>query len=339
MKNWLPVLQGFSFLLAISVWTPSLRADWPEHRGNLQRTGYREQPLASQHWVPLWRLDSLSPPQPAWPAPARGSLWQKLDEIDARVTDDTADVPLIVQDAKGTSHVLITSSANDRLVSIDPATGKIRWQYVTQAPIRYAPSVSEGVAYFGSDDGRVRAVDISNGTQLWQTRIGPKMPWIIGNKRLVSPHPIRTSVLVENGQVFATAGLFPSQGVYSVALQKTDGKLIWRRKIPQSPQGYLLADSRKIFIPTGRTQPFAIKKTDGSFLFDLPSPGGSFCMLTPDAFFSGPGNSSTIQGQATQAGAKMLSFRGKQFAAGNGKIWTTNGSQLVGHSMQAVLRG
>ncbi len=339
MKNRFPGFQTLSLLLIISVWNTALRADWPEHRGNLQRTGYREQPLASKHWVPLWRLDSLSPPKPAWPAPAKGSLWQKLDDIDARVTDDTGDAPLVIQDSEGKSHVLITSSANDRLISVDPSTGKIRWQFVTQAPIRYAPSVLEGVAYLGADDGLVRAINISNGTQMWQTRIGPAMPAIIGNDRLISPHPIRTSVLVENDQVFATAGLFPSQGVYSVALQRTTGEVIWRRKIPQSPQGYLLADSQKVFVPTGRTQPFAIKKTDGSFLFDLPSPGGSFCMLTPDAFFSGPGNSSTIQGKAKQPGAKMLSFRGKQFAAGNGKIWTTNGTKLVGHNMQAVLQG
>ena len=339
MKNRFPSCQTLSFLLLLFAWSTALRADWPEHRGNLQRTGYREQPLVSKYWVPFWRLDSLSPPKPAWPAPAKGSLWQKLDKIDARVTDDMADVPLVVQDSEGKSHVLITSSANDRLVSVDPTTGKIRWQYVTQAPIRYAPSVSAGVAYLGSDDGLVRAINISNGIQLWQTRIGPAMPSIIGNDRLISPHPIRTSVLFENGQVFATAGLFPSQGVYSVALQKTTGEVIWRRKIPQSPQGYLLSDSEKVFVPTGRTQPFAIKKTDGSFLFDLPSPGGSFCMLTPDAFFAGPGNSSTIQGKAKQPGAKMLSFLGKQFAAGNGKIWTTNGTNLVGHNMQAVLQG
>ena len=339
MKNSFISGTSLLFLMLLLAWSTKLRADWPEHRGNLQRTGYREQPLVSKHWVPFWRLDSLSSPQPAWPAPARGSLWQKLDKIDARVTDDIADVPLIVQDLEGKSHVLITSSANDRLVSVDPSTGKIRWQYVTQAPIRYAPSVSAGVAYLGSDDGLVRAIKISNGTQLWQTRIGPAMPSIIGNDRLVSPHPIRTSVLFENGRVFATAGLFPSQGVYSVALHKTTGEVIWRRKITQSPQGYLLSDAKKVFVPTGRTQPFAIKKTDGSFLFDLPSPGGSFCMLTPDAFFAGPGNSSTIQGKAKQPDAKMLSFLGKQFAAGNENIWTTNGTKLVSHNMEAVLQG
>ncbi len=315
-----------------------LSADWPDYRGNCQRTGYREQELRSQHWKPYWQFEGLSPPQPAWPAPAPGSLWQNLDHIEARVTEDQADVPLIVQDIKGNSHVLITSSANDCLVAIDPLTGEMEWQYVTRAPVRYAPSVEDGVAYLGADDGIVRAIDIATGMEKWQSRIGPEMPWIVGNDRLVSSHPIRSSVLIQNGCVYATAGLFPSQGVYAVSLDAKTGDVVWRRKIRQSPQGYLLADQHKIFVPTGRTQPFAIKKTNGSFMFDMPSPGGSFCMLTPEAFFAGPGNDSTIQAKPQAAGAKMLSFKGKQVVAGAGSIWTANGAKLVGHSIEAVVK-
>lgn len=334
-------LVSVAFLLATLIpctMTP-LCADWPEHRGNCQRTGYREQDLQSKRWSPIWKLETLSPPRPAWPAPAKGSLWQKLDHIQARVTDDQADVPLIVHDANGSSHVLITSSANDRLVSVDPLTGEIEWQYVTLAPVRYAPSVRNGIAYLGADDGIVRAIDISTGSEIWQSQIGPDMPWIVGNDRLVSPHPIRTSVLAQDDCVYATAGLFPSQGVYAVSLNAETGEVVWRRKIKQSPQGYLLADQQKIFVPTGRTQPFAVKKSDGRYQFDLPSPGGSFCMLTPEAFFAGPGNAATIQAKPHAAGAKMLSFKGKQVVAGGGRIWTTNGAKLVGHSMQAIIKG
>ena len=319
--------------------TANLKADWPEHRGNVQRTGYREQPLTAVEWKPSWVVSSISAPNPAWPAPARGSLWQKLDYIEARVTDDQADVPLIVNDASGKTHILIASSANDRLISIDPKTGQTNWQFITRGPIRYAPCVQEGIAYLGADDGIVRAISIADGSEIWKTRIGPDMPLVVGNYRVISPHPIRTSVLVQDDLLFASAGLFPSQGVYSVALNKNDGSLVWRRKVERSPQGYLLADKEKVFVPTGRTQPYAIRKDNGAYLHDLPSPGGSFCMLTPETFFTGPGNNSTIQTSATASGAKMLSFQGKQVVAGGGKIWTTNGVQLVGHNLQAVLKG
>ena len=328
-----------TIMLASVVIGKSSVADWPAHRGNSQRTGFREQAINATHWHPAWSLTSISAPNPAWPAPARGSLWQNLDYIEARVTDDQADVPLIVTDQNGTTHILVASSANDRLISIDPTTGQTQWQYFTKGPIRYAPSVKDGIAYLGADDGIVRAISITDGKEIWQSRIGPEMPLVVGNYRVISPHPVRTSVLIDDDLVFASAGLFPSQGVYSVALDKKDGSVVWRRKIAKSPQGYLLADKEKIFVPTGRTQPFAVNKISGAYLHDLPSPGGSFCMLTPETFFTGPGNDSTIQTSAASSGAKMLSFKGKQLVAGGGKIWTTNGVKLVGHNLDAVMSG
>ncbi|MEM7457773.1 MAG: PQQ-binding-like beta-propeller repeat protein, partial [Planctomycetota bacterium] len=316
-----------------------LNADWPEHRGNRQRTGYVSQTIQSKNWMPVWRCDFLSPPEPAWPEPARGSLWQELDHIEGRVTDDRADVPLIVTDRFGSTHILVASSANDCLVSLDPATAQVRWRYVTRAPIRYAPSVAGGVACFGSDDGVIRALDISDGRELWHVHPGPDMPCVIGNGRIISSHPVRTSVVIDAGRVFAAVGLFPSQGVYLVALEVDDGDLIWRRKLYQSPQGYLLNDNENLFVPTGRAQPFAVRKSDGEFLYDLPSPGGSFCMLTPEAFFTGPGNDSSIQIKPPEGDAKMLSFKGKQVVAGNGMIWTANGAKLACHDMTSIAGG
>ncbi|MEE2639919.1 MAG: PQQ-binding-like beta-propeller repeat protein [Planctomycetota bacterium] len=278
-------------------------------------------------------------PRASWGKPARGSVWQNLTSIEPRVTDDRANVPLLARDGSGRLHLLVPSSADDRLLSLDPQSGKKNWQIETGGPVRYAPSILDGVAYFGADDGRVRAVRLSDGKRMWEQTVGPGYREIVGNGRLISPHPIRTSVLVQHGKVFAHAGLFPSQGVYSVAFDR-NGELVWRRKIESSSQGYLLATGKnRVYVPTGRSVPYALDSADGRKLFDLPSPGGSFCMLTPDLFFTGPGNASSVESYTEKGRARMLSFKARHVAAGGGRIWTANGSRIACHDLAKVAEG
>lgn len=318
---------------------PSM-ADWPAHRANPQRTNFGEQDITATTWKPMWYQPVLGSPTPAWPAPAKASLWNKLSSLEPRMTDDSGDIPLIARDAQEAHHVLVTSSASDRLISLAPTSGEIEWQYVVRAPIRYAPSIVDGTAYLGADDGRVRAVNLSDGAEVWSVPVGPAMPAIIGNNRLISPHPIRTSVLADAQFVYASAGLFPSQGVYLVALDRATGKVHWRRNTTKSPQGYLLStDDNLLYVPTGRATPFAIHRDNGEFATELPSPGGNFCMLTKQAFFSGPGNDGSLQAQPSAADAKMLTFAGRLIVAGAKRIWTANGKQLTCVDAEALKKG
>ena len=182
-------------LLLLCLGGPDAWADWPTHRGNNQRTGFREQKLSAAGWQPAWTYADLDAPAPAWPAPARGSLWQRLTSIEPRVTDDRGDVPLIAADVTGTLHLLIGSSSSDRLVSLDPSTGAVQWQFVADGPIRYAPCIHEGMVFVGADDGMVRALSLQDGAVLWSVQVGPDLPKIVGNSRLIAAHPIRTSLV------------------------------------------------------------------------------------------------------------------------------------------------
>lgn len=314
--------------VALFVWLLTfparLLADWPEFRGNQQRTAYREQALP-QNWQAAWFSSHLAAPTPAWPAPAQGSLWQKLDSVEPRVTDDRGYVPLLASDTSRRLHLLVASSTSDRLLSLNPQTGGIRWQFVADAPLRYAPSVRDGMAYFGADDGCVRAVDLQDGRVLWTTRVGPTLPLVVGNSRVISPHPIRTSVLATEDAIYANAGLFPSQGVYSVALDRTNGQPLWRRRTQRSPQGYLLRDlQQRLVIPCGRATPYLIDRQTGRFLSECQSQGGTFAMVTTDAFFSGPGNASEVQSYPNLPESKMLPLSGRAVAAGDGRLWSAD---------------
>ncbi|MCR9291448.1 MAG: PQQ-binding-like beta-propeller repeat protein [bacterium] len=309
-----------------------MSADWPQYRGDVQRTASRLQDVGQVAWSPGWTMVTGASASPTWPAPARRSLWQNLEQIEARVVHDRGDHPLLARDQQGKLHLLLALSGGDRVVAVDPVSGYLEWEFFADAPIRFAPATGHGMAWFGSDDGMLRALSIASGELIWETQVGPDGPWIVGNGRLIASHPIRTSVIEQNGMVFATAGLFPSQGVYGVALDALTGELIWRVRLEQSPQGYSLwADENRLVLPAGRAQPFMLDGESGEFLAQLPSLGGSFCMVSQHGFFAGPGNLPQValypnsdQRNATQ----MLPFAGRHVATQGGLLWTADEQKL-----------
>ena len=68
---------------------------------------------------------------------------------------------------------------------LDAATGKVRWRFFTEGPVRLAPTVSDGKVYVGSDDGRL----------VWKYRADPESNLIPGNGRVISSSPVRTGPL------------------------------------------------------------------------------------------------------------------------------------------------
>ena len=251
---------------------PSAAAEssWPTCRGNAQRTAYADVTIPPTVGL-TWSYHAAQKPQPAWPPPARGSLWQRLTSIAPRVVDDHAFHPVLADDA-----VLFASSANDSVHALDAATGKPLWRFTTDGPVRYAPVVLAGRVYFGSDDGRVYCVDAAKGKQIWSRQIAPRDLRIPGNGRLISAWPVRTGVLAEHDTIYATAGLFPSQRVVAVALDAQTGEPCWSSDLEYAAQGYLLTSSQALFVPTGRGTPLVLQKTTGKTIGHFGGAAGSY---------------------------------------------------------------
>lgn len=108
--------------------------------------------------------------------------------------------------------------------AIDNA-GKTVWKAYTAGPIYYPPSVANGRVYVGSADGRVYAFEAQRGRSLWTFRVAPKDRWISVYDRLLSRWPVAGGVVIENGLVYAAAGITHYDGTYLVALDAVTGKL------------------------------------------------------------------------------------------------------------------
>jgi len=225
-------------------------ANWPAYRNGPDRRAFTTEQIASP-LVPQWTHVPQAAPSPAWPEPVR-----ELHMMDF----DHAFQPVV---AGGV--VYFGSSSDHQVHALDLATGKQRWTFHTDGPVRFAPVVSEGRLYVASDDGCVYCLTPADGKLIWRFRAGEDQR-ILGNEQMISRWPLRSGLLIADGVVHLTAGMWPSDGVWTVALQAKDGKVI--RKVKQddpgfTPQGYLTLGPDALLAPNGRSPMWAISTADG----------------------------------------------------------------------------
>jgi quinohemoprotein ethanol dehydrogenase len=126
--------------------------------------------------------------------------------------------------------VMYSSSAWSKVQAIDPATGKLLWQFDPQVPqergvMACCDVVNRGVAfwkgrvYVGTIDGRLIAIDAKTGMQVWSTlTVDQSQEYTITG----APRIIKGKVMIGNGGAeFGVRG-------YVSAYDADTGKLAWR---------------------------------------------------------------------------------------------------------------
>jgi outer membrane protein assembly factor BamB len=260
--------------------------DWPTFMHDNQRSGVTSEQLR----LPLsecWVFKSAHQPQPAWPLPAKQDFWHHYYKLRATVTYDRAFHVVAAGDM-----VFFGSSADDKVYALDARTGQERWTFFTEAPVRLAPTVSGNRVYVGSDDGYVYCLSRDNGSLIWKYKAADRQHMIPGNERIISTWPVRTGVMIDKGNLYGTAGLFPNQQTFLFTLDAEDGSVKWNMKVNVSPQGYMLASDKRLYVPTGRTNPAIFEREDGREVGQLPSAGGTFALLAQNVLVTGPGRGS-----------------------------------------------
>ena len=292
-------------LLLLSAFLTAAGQEWPRHAHDRSRSGATAEFIPAEA-VELWRHRSPAAPAPAWPAPASGSFWQRLERIRARVVDDRVFQPI------GKDQLLYYgSSSSDEVTCLDVASGLVRWRFPTEGPVRFAPEIAGEALVFASDDGYVYSLERLTGALNWKRLVAPDQARLPGNGRFISSHPPRCGVLVDAGVVYATAGLFPARGCFAFALSLADGQPIWRVPLSdRSPQGYLLATSETLFVPTGRTSPFGLDRATGKLRGSFGGPGGSYAILADEGLVSGPGDRGELGLQGAAKRERLATFKG-----------------------------
>jgi outer membrane protein assembly factor BamB len=260
--------------------------DWPAYRHDARRSAVSEDRLE----FPLrltWRRQSARAPRPAFADP----LKHPTDVDFAYIRDHSEPVLLDFDHAfhpvAADGRVFIGSSADDSVRCFSLDSGQQQWSFVTGGPVRFAPHVVGERVYVASDDGFVYCLGAAKGDVVWRFRAAPSDRKLVGNGRMISRWPLRSGVLVSKGVVYATAGMWPAEGVFVYALDAETGDVRWVNDTSGTlnqptanrgayaiagvaPTGYLLAAKDALVVPTGRSIPASYSQIDGRLLASAP---------------------------------------------------------------------
>ncbi len=255
-------------------------ADWPMWRHDPGRTAATTQKMPAEPRL-IWSRE-LPPLRPAFKEP--------------RLQFDRSYEPV----AAG-KRLLVGSSREDCVFAFDTETGAELWRALANGPVRFAPVIVGETAIFGSDDGLVRCVKLTDGTEVWSKRAVPSNRLLLGNQRLISVWPVRGGPVAKEGRVYFAAGVWPMEGTFVFCCDAATGAEIWRNDRCSylygthphateamgglAPQGYLLIDGDDLIVPCSTAYPARLDLQTGAIKeFELPSAGrytGGWFASTP----------------------------------------------------------
>ncbi len=314
-----------AIILFTAPWASINALDWPTYRHDAQRTGITSEQLV----LPLsksWTFVSAHKPERAWPAPFRENPYSGV-KVEPLLTFDHAFQPI----ACGNS-VFFGSSSDHQVYCLDASSGRIKWTFYAEGPVRICPTFYQGRLYFGSDDGIIYCLEAKTGREVWRHLAGPSSDKIPGNEQIISRWPVRSGVLVEEGRVYSAAGLFPArEGSYLFALDAYDGKQVWKQKINQATQGYLLATPGRIFVPSGKLTPLTYNRANGDYVNQVSGPRGNFALIVDDVMVSGPGISGGNLVALDQANKqyRVANFKANKAVISSNSVFLASGTEVI----------
>ncbi len=297
---------------------------WPTYMRDNSRSGMTPEEIEFPLHV-SWCYQATHAPNPAWPEPAKQNFWKEEFHLPARVVYDRA--MHVVSDGK---NVYFGSSSDDKVYCLDMKSGRERWAFFTEGPVRLAPTIWKESIYVGSDDGSVYCLAAKDGRLKWKFRPALHERRIPGNGRIISAMPIRSGVIIDGDRARFAAGLFPTQGTYQYVLDAQTGSELGKGQLDFSPQGYMQKRGNSLLVARGRAPEVFLAKLQRSGK-PISRDAGELARRYPYAFITaGPthvfGGNGEVAAFAASDARKLWSapVEGKAYglAVAAGRYWS-----------------
>lgn len=149
---------------------------------------------------------------------------------------------------------VICASTDQNIYCLDLKSGKLLWKFPTGKPIIASAAIEKNRIYIGSSEGIFRCLDLVKGTQIWQYD---------SVKNFVECKPLILNEIV----------CFGSWGNIFYALDKTNGKLKWKRekytnRMLSPAAVWPVAANGKIFLAAPDRHVTALDENSGKEIWD-----------------------------------------------------------------------
>jgi outer membrane protein assembly factor BamB len=170
--------------------TPEAADVWPMHRRDKQRSGVLPSTISAQHI--------------AWNAAVSGRL----------------SAPVVTHDA-----LVVAAISGHQVLSLDPNTGASNWSFTAGGRVDSPPTVYGDSVLFGSSDGHVYCLRLSDGTLVWRFQAAPGNVKTVALQQIESLWPVHGSILIADGTAYFTAGRssYIDGGIFLYGLDPING--------------------------------------------------------------------------------------------------------------------
>jgi outer membrane protein assembly factor BamB len=144
-------------------------------------------------------------------------------------------------EATAAGGLVFFGGEDGRVRAIEATNGEPRWTFTSAGIVKYPPTIWEGRALFGSGDGYAYCLEAATGRLLWRFRAAPVERHMMVYGALSSTWPVNTGVLLKDGVAYFAAGIEDQDGTYVYALDAKTGAIRWQN----GATGHLNAEIRK----------------------------------------------------------------------------------------------
>ncbi len=190
-------------------------------------------------------------------------LWKFPERDIAQTGSDVLGHPHYIQTTAPVTADGIAYYADSKGIvrAINVTNGKLEWEAYTGGAVKIAPTLWKDKLYVGSGDGYVYCFKSRTGDLVWKFRAAPVERKIPVYGSLMSTWPVGAGVLIEDGILYAAAGIVNYDGTYVYALDAETGKIKWENntsghllkeaKTGASVLGHMLINNDKLYIASG----------------------------------------------------------------------------------------